>query len=44
MAGIINVLLWSSSAWYVKNGIFPNVIACGLAASLQAFGVLKEVL
>ncbi|KAJ5975289.1 hypothetical protein N7481_008996 [Penicillium waksmanii] len=44
MAAIINVLLWSSSAWYAKNGILPNVVACGLAASLQAFGVLKEVL
>lgn len=44
MAGIVNVLLWSSSAWYAKTGVKDNAVAVGLSAALQAFSVLKQIL
>ncbi|KAJ5088230.1 hypothetical protein N7456_011846 [Penicillium angulare] len=42
MAGIINILLWSSSAWYAKHGINENAWAVGLSAALQAYAVFKS--
>ncbi|OQE31453.1 hypothetical protein PENSTE_c001G04631 [Penicillium steckii] len=44
IAAIINVLLWVSSSWYVKNGVTPSAVACGFSAALQGFAVLKEIL
>ncbi|OGE52495.1 hypothetical protein PENARI_c010G10101 [Penicillium arizonense] len=44
IAGIVNVLLWSSSAWYVKHGIKDNALAVGLSAVLQAWGVVQAIL
>ncbi|KAJ6120322.1 hypothetical protein N7523_004602 [Penicillium sp. IBT 18751x] len=44
MAAIVNVLLWTSSAWYAKNGIQDNAIAVGLSAALQGAAVLKQIL
>jgi hypothetical protein len=44
IAGIVNVLLWSSSAWYVKHGIKDNAWAVGLSAVLQAWGVVQAIL
>lgn len=44
MAGIVNVLLWSSSAWYTKNGVTDNAVAVALAAALHGFAVLKNIL
>lgn len=41
MAGIVNVLLWASSAWYAKYGVKENAVAVGLSAVLQAYAVLK---
>lgn len=40
MAGIVNLLLWASSAWYAKNGIVDTTVAVGLSAALQAYAVL----
>lgn len=44
MAGIVNVILWTSSAWYVKHGIKDNAFAVGLSAALQGAAVLKQIL
>lgn len=44
MAGIVNALLWCSSAWYAKHGVKDNAIAVGLAAALQGGAVLKQIL
>lgn len=44
MAGIVNVLLWTSSAWYATHGIKDNAIAVGLSAALQGAAVLKHIL
>lgn len=44
MAGIVNVLLWTSSAWYAKHGIKENAFAVGLSAALQGAAVLKQIL
>jgi hypothetical protein len=44
MAAIVNVLLWTSSAWYAKHGINENMIAVGLSAALQGAAVLKQIL
>ncbi|KAJ5127425.1 hypothetical protein N7448_008204 [Penicillium atrosanguineum] len=44
MAAIVNVLLWSSTAWYAKNGIKENAFAVGLSAALQGAAVLKQIL
>jgi hypothetical protein len=44
MAAIVNVLLWSSSAWYAKTGVKENAIVVGLSAALQAFSVGKQLL
>lgn len=43
MAGIINILLWVSSAWYAKYGVKDNCVAVGLSAALQAFAVFKAL-
>ncbi|KAJ5180456.1 hypothetical protein N7492_003666 [Penicillium capsulatum] len=40
MAGIVNVLLWASSAWYAKNGIMDTTVVVGLSAALQTYAVL----
>ncbi|KAJ5286816.1 hypothetical protein N7478_002502 [Penicillium angulare] len=42
MAGIINILLWTSSAWYAKHGINENAWAVGLSAALQAYAAFKS--
>ncbi|KAJ5554413.1 hypothetical protein N7513_004372 [Penicillium frequentans] len=39
IAGIVNILLWASSAWYAKNGIKDNAVVVGLSAALQAYAV-----
>jgi hypothetical protein len=39
MAGIINILLYASSAWYAKNGIKDNAVVVGLSAALQTYAV-----
>jgi len=44
MAGIVNVLLWTSSAWYAKHSIKDNAVAVGLSAALQGAAVLKQIL
>lgn len=44
MAGIVNVILWSSSAWYTKNGVKDNAVAVALSAVLQGVSVLKQIL
>ncbi|KAJ5936351.1 hypothetical protein N7454_004986 [Penicillium verhagenii] len=41
IAGIVNILLWASSAWYAKNGIKDNAIVVGLSAALQTYAVFK---
>ncbi|KAJ5702845.1 hypothetical protein N7488_010393 [Penicillium malachiteum] len=41
MAGIINILLWASSAWYAKHGVKENALVVGLSAALQAYAVFK---
>ncbi|KAJ6013954.1 hypothetical protein N7540_008545 [Penicillium herquei] len=41
IAGIINILLWASSAWYAKHGIKENTLVVGLSAALQAYAVFK---
>lgn len=44
MAGIVNVLLWASSAWYAKHGVMDNAFAVALSAALQGGAVLKQIL
>lgn len=44
MAGIVNVLLWCSSAWYSKHGVNDNAVAVAAAAALQGGAVLKQIL
>ncbi|KAJ5247046.1 hypothetical protein N7468_002029 [Penicillium chermesinum] len=41
MAGIVNLLLLVSSAWYAKHGIKENAWAVGLSALLQGYAVFK---
>ncbi|KAJ6109700.1 hypothetical protein N7486_001935 [Penicillium sp. IBT 16267x] len=41
MAGIINILLWASSAWYAKNGIKDIAIVVGMSAALQTYAVFE---
>ncbi|KAJ5092154.1 hypothetical protein NUU61_007024 [Penicillium alfredii] len=43
IAGIINILLWTSSAWYAKYGVKQNAWAVGLSAALQAWGVINSL-
>jgi hypothetical protein len=40
IAGLVNVVLWASSAWYAKYGINDTASVVGLCAALQAWGVL----
>lgn len=44
MAGIVNILLWTSTAWYAKYGINDTAIVIATSAALQAFGVGKACL
>ncbi|KGO40850.1 hypothetical protein PEX1_091120 [Penicillium expansum] len=44
MAGIVNILLWASSVWYIKHGINDTAIVLAISATLQAFGVGKACL
>lgn len=44
MAGIVNILLWASSAWYSKYGINDTAVVIAISAALQAFGVGKACL
>ncbi|CDM30905.1 unnamed protein product [Penicillium roqueforti FM164] len=44
MAGIVNIILWASSAWYAKQGIIDTSIVLGISAALQAFSVGKACL
>ncbi|KAJ5799979.1 uncharacterized protein N7518_002047 [Penicillium psychrosexuale] len=44
MAGIVNIILWASSAWYAKHGITDTSIVLGISAALQAFSVGKACL
>ncbi|KAJ5186868.1 hypothetical protein N7449_009862 [Penicillium cf. viridicatum] len=44
MAGIMNILLWTSTAWYAKHGINDTAIILAISAALQAFGVGKACL
>ncbi|KAJ5675788.1 hypothetical protein N7462_008685 [Penicillium macrosclerotiorum] len=39
IAGIVNAILWASSAWYAKMGVKDNCVAVGLSAALQAYSV-----
>ena len=41
MAGIVNVLLWASTAWYAKHGVKDNAWVVGLSAALQSYAVFK---
>jgi hypothetical protein len=41
IAGLVNVLLWASSAWYAKHGISDTASVVGLCAALQAWAVTK---
>ncbi|KAJ5577860.1 uncharacterized protein N7459_006824 [Penicillium hispanicum] len=41
MAGIVNALLWASSAWYATHGVKENAWVVGLSAALHAYAVLK---
>lgn len=41
MAGLMNILMWASSAWYAKHGISDTALVVGLCAALQAWAVSK---
>lgn len=42
IAGIVNAMLWSTSVFYLKNGVKDNGFAVAASAALHAWSVITN--